>query len=264
MMIMITRARNKKAKRLLKEDRHQLNIHHEIGTKLKKRFSDFCLETPFYDDDADLLTAVFLSQEDMNKEELLEDDSEIIHCNDAKKQKRHDKAASLHKYIDKFTARKKSKEEREADILISQSDEEDDDDDAMDEYSRRLIHVSRCMVKTTNFFDYRSHDFNKDPSKKKYLEEMKKYIQKNKTITGSITLAIDKNEDNAIIWDGNHRLSCLFELDEKYCPKYVPVKFIFLTHGEKNYNNEIVMVPKVSLTWPSYLCGCNLGFETNK
>ena len=84
--------------------------------KIKKRFSDFCLETPFYDDDADLLTAVFLSQEDMNKEELLEDDSEIIHFNDAKKQKRHDKAASLHKYIDKFTARKKSKEEREADI----------------------------------------------------------------------------------------------------------------------------------------------------
>ena len=94
--------------RRLKEDRHQLNIHYEIGTKLKKRFSNFCLDAPFYDDDdADLLTAVFLSQEDMNKEELLEDDSEIIHFDDAKKQKRHDKAAYLHKCIHKFTARKK-------------------------------------------------------------------------------------------------------------------------------------------------------------
>ena len=92
---------------------------------------------------------------------------------------------------------------------------------------------------------------------------MKNYIKKNKTITGSITLAIDKNEGNAIIWDGNHRLSCLFALDEKYCPKYGTVKYIFLTHGEKNYNNEI-MVPKLPLTWPSYLCGCNLGLETNK
>ena len=72
---------------------------------------------------------------------MLEDDSEIIHFDDAKKQKRHNKVAYLHKCIDKLTARKKSKEEREADILVSKSDEEEDDDG------------SRCMVKTTNLFD---------------------------------------------------------------------------------------------------------------
>ena len=65
------------------------------------------------------------------------------------------------------------------------------------------------------------------------------------------------------MWDGNHRLSCLATQKERFIPEYVRVVFECFKHGLKNYENEVVTLPKCRKTWPSCTCGCDFGLDTN-
>ena len=46
-------------------------------------------------------------------------------------------------------------------------------------------------------------------------------------------------------------------------PEYVRVKFIFMNlKAEANYQGLLPRLKFVPNTWPTWLCGCHMGFDT--
>ena len=70
-------------------------------------------------------------------------------------------------------------------------------------------------------------------------------------------LSIDKNRGTAMIFDGNHRLTCAPNMDINLSPEYIKVDFVFHALGD---NQELL--PLCPKDWPTFLCGCDLGFMT--
>ena len=78
-----------------------------------------------------------------------------------------------------------------------------------------------------------------------------------------ITLAVDKDKGTAVIWDGNHRLTCASNLRKCDYPDYVRIKIIFMSLDSiRNYKGEQPKLPNLPKSWPTWLCGCHLGFTT--
>ena len=132
-----------------------------------------------------------------------------------------------------------------------------------DDYDKRLKHVRHCMTKTMELVRYRQFDRNiqqvaDDP---RYIKKMTTYIKNTKSFPtgdGSIKLGIDKDNQTAEILDGNHRLTCAANIGPKACPKYVKVVYQYCYLPNKT---SLPSCPNPD-QWPTYLCGCDLGFTT--
>ena len=101
---------------------------------------------------------------------------------------------------------------------------------------------------------------------KRYLTKLQKYIKENGNIPTEdpIVLAIDREDGTAMLWEGNHRLTCVSNLKEGDYPEFIRVKFFFANlEDEVNFQGKIPRLKETPQSWPTWLCGCYLGFHTN-
>ena len=147
------------------------------------------------------------------------------------------------------------------------ADGDDDIGDKMilnDDYGKILQHKRKCQIKVKELIKYREFDRNvqKIVDKKSYIPDMMKYIKSHQSFpqkTGeNIKLAIDKERGSAMIYDGNHRLTCASNMDISFSPQYVKVDFLF-----QHLSGDKTLLPSCPKEWPTFLCGCDLGFTTN-
>ena len=126
---------------------------------------------------------------------------------------------------------------------------ESNDSDEDDEYTRMLRHARKCKVKTRQLVDFRTHDRRKVMvNDKKYLQEMKKYIKKHHLIPSNapITLAVDKDLGSALLWEGNHRITCIHEMKDDEFPEFVKVQFVAINLSQStNYLGYLPKLPSV-------------------
>ena len=149
----------------------------------------------------------------------------------------------------------------------NQMDDNSEDDD--DDYIEKLNHFQRCKVKTTELIPYRMHDRNVTITKsKKYLTELQKYIKSKKEIpstSGNITLAVDADTGRAVIWDGNHRLTAIDNMKQGTYPEFVKVIFKSMNlRSEVEFKGTLFLVQSWPEVWPTFMCGCMLGFTTSE
>ena len=148
--------------------------------------------------------------------------------------------------------------EKETGKIEIENDHESDDND---EYTKLLKHSYTCMVKVDELIKFRMHDRNATRvNGKTYLKEMVKYIP----IQDPIMMAVDLEDGSAILWEGNHRITCASNMKFGQYPEYVRVKF-FITNlqGEVNYlgmRPRLKIVPKELQMWT---CDCHFGLKTN-
>ena len=136
-------------------------------------------------------------------------------------------------------------------------------EDSEDDYDRRLKHVSSCMTKTLELINYREFDRNTQrvTDEHQYINKMMVYIKDSRTFPthdGCIKIGIDKYNATAQVLDGNHRLTCAANLDQEFVPQYVKCKYQFCHFPDAN---RLPSCPDPD-NWPTYLCGCDLGFST--
>ena len=96
---------------------------------------------------------------------------------------------------------------------------------------------------------------------------MKKFIKDHHSMPtdAPITLAVDKVLGSALLWDGNHRITCVDKMKDGEFPEFVKVNFTFINLSDStNYLGNLPKVPSVPNQWPTMLCGCQLGFETSE
>ena len=88
------------------------------------------------------------------------------------------------------------------------------------------------------------------------------YIENNgafPTEAGRIKLGIDKYHQTAEILDGNHRLTCASNMSSGSFPKYTKVQY---QYGYFPNANKLPTCPDPE-NWPTFLCGCDIGFTTS-
>ena len=141
-------------------------------------------------------------------------------------------------------------------------------DSSDDEYANTLKHHDSCRIKTRQLIKYRMIERNGNGTKgKKYLQQLKQFIKNSHIIPSAdpISLAVDRETGRAVIWDGNHRLSCVQNLKDGEYPEFVKVN-IFQRNldGESGCSGEKLHdVPFLRGEWPTFICGCHLGFDTS-
>ena len=138
----------------------------------------------------------------------------------------------------------------------------DNIDPMIDEYSRRLDHVGSCQTKTLQLAEYSEFDRSITPrSDPSYFRKLLSFVKKNRsfpTNDGSIKLGIDKINGTAVVLDGNHRLTCATKLESLSYPEYVKFK---CQYGHFPDGKKLPFTPD-PYNWPTFICGCDLGFTT--
>ena len=189
-------------------------------SKIKKRYSDFIMNTPpsSFDDDADLECALLISQNVQEKKNIhspvCEDNetSNESEANDKIKEaniSNEKKAMRLLKCIDNINNKKSTKGENLKHGKVEKKGKIADNlnnTEVEDEYTKLLQHSSLCKIKTTQLIAYRTHDRNTVRVKdKRYLAKLQKYIKENGNIPTEdpIVLAIDREDGTAVLWEGN-------------------------------------------------------------
>ena len=117
-----------------------------------------------------------------------------------------------------------------------------DKDEHEDEYSKLLRHAGTCMMRTRELVEYRTHGRNKiRVNDKRYLPKLKGYIKKHCHIPRSepIKLAIDLENETALLWEGNHRITCIDGMTAGDNPQFVKTQLIFVNlKGQTNYRGK--------------------------
>ena len=128
-----------------------------------------------------------------------------------------------------------------------------------------LDHHRHCKTSSKELVRYRQLDRNIKESKP-YMDKMRNYIRLNGDVpmpySSKIILAVDGTTKQAVLWDGNHRISCIEKMKAGF-PVYVPVNFVRMNlDSVEGIDGALHKVPTMSKTWPSYPCGCHFGFNT--
>ena len=134
-----------------------------------------------------------------------------------------------------------------------------------DSYARILRHHRKCKVKSKELVKFREMERDTE-ERKEHMRDMMKFISSNGDIparfSSKVYLVADDETKQAVLWDGNHRFSCIAKMNEGY-PEYVPVRFSRMNlDGFEGIDGALYKVPKIPKTWPTYPCGCHFGFDT--
>ena len=134
-----------------------------------------------------------------------------------------------------------------------------------DSYSCMLSHHQRCRVNAESLVKFRQLDRNIEKDSVKYMNKMKKFIKDNNCVPSEssckVHLVIDRYSNRAVLWDGNHRISCIAAM--KLNRLYIPVQFSRMNlENTIGYDGDLKEVPKSPSVWPSFPCGCHFGLDT--
>ena len=243
-------------------------------SRIKKRFSHYIVNTPpsSPDEFADLQTSILLSKTESDQNLQITDDQngtspsrntnkKAVRLHWLVDQIKENKLASVVDNIDKKRRHQYGETTREDlegreevtqeikdkeptnEVVKSQGSECDD------EHRRMLQHVMTCKIKSKELIRYKMHDrYVARMNSKGYLLKLRKYIKERKEIPTNepIIMAIDKENEAAILWEGNLRITCISNMKDEEYPEYVRVKFILMNlKAEVNYMAHLAI-------WLSY------------
>ena len=124
-----------------------------------------------------------------------------------------------------------------------------DEDEHEDAYSKLLKYAGTCMIRTRKLVEYRTHDRNKiRVNDKRYLRKLKGYIKKpcHIPISEPIKLGIDLENETALLWEGNHRITYIDGMKAGDYPQFVKTQLIFMNlKGQTNYRGQSPRLKKV-------------------
>ena len=159
------------------------------------------------------------------------------------------------------------------DVKDKSNTESSSDDDT---YFKMKRHPMSCEVKTTELIPYLMMDRNtvKHHDDPLYMNKLETYIETShkiptglEGIEGSeqvyqpITVHYDVHNGTAIVWEGNHRITAVSNLEEGDFPEFVHVRF---NKGNLNYEKNAHKLNQTPKEWPTRACGCYLGFTTKE
>ena len=256
-------------------------------SRIKKSFSRYIVNTPpsSPDEFADLQTAILLSKTESDQNLQITDDQngtspsrntnkKAVRLHSLVDQIKENKLASVVDNIDKKEVSNMEKqcqgetitEDLEGREEVTQEVKEKEpmnevvklqSNECDDEYGRMLQHVMTCKIKSKELIRYKMHDrYVARINSKGYLLKLRKYIKERKEIPTNkpIIMAIDKENEAAILWEGNLRITCISNMKDGEYPECVRVKFIFMNlKAEVNYQGLLPRLKFVPNTWPTWL-----------